>query len=356
MVDGQDLMRQIARAGALMDPGLSDQDVDRLLAGATSRRRRRRRRQMVVTGAASIAVALAVAVWVQRRPDPFQAARPTAEAQRADKRPADPRIIRLIDGSTVVPLDPTTEIAVVADTSDHVSLQLTRGRGRFDVTPRPARTFVVHVGAVTISVLGTRFTIEQVADRVGLSVEHGTVRVEWGVGSTLLKEGDSGWYPPLVMGAEGGSAAARARSQALRRAPLLLASASEKTKEHETAKQLLAAADHARLFGHPEDGAMLLRKLLRDHRNDARAPLAAFTLGRMLLRELATPIEAAAVFAEARRLSPQGPLAEDALAREVEALHQAGAATLAKARAQEYLRLYPDGRRATVVRRMAEIQ
>jgi transmembrane sensor len=124
----------------------------------------------------------------------------------------------------------------------------------------------------------------------------------------------------------------------------------------ESAEQLLAAADDARLSGHPQQAVVLLRRLLRDHRGDARAPLAAFTLGRMLLMELANPIEAAAVFAEARRLSPQGPLAEDALAREVESLSQAGALALAKTRAQEYLRLYPDGRRATVVRRMAGIQ
>jgi len=46
-----------------------------------------------------------------------------------------------------------------------------------------------------------------------------------------------------------------------------------------------------------------------------RAPLAAFTLGRMLLMELANPTEAAGAFAEARRLSPHGPLAEAALAK-----------------------------------------
>jgi hypothetical protein len=58
-------------------------------------------------------------------------------------------------------------------------------------------------------------------------------------------------------------------------------------------------------------------------RSDPRAPLAAFTLGRVLLRELARPREAAAAFAQARALAPRGPFVEDALAREVEAWLQA---------------------------------
>jgi transmembrane sensor len=89
-----------------------------------------------------------------------------------------------------------------------------------------------------------------------------------------------------------------------------------------------------------------LRRLLLEHRADARAPLAAFTLGRILLMELAQPGEAALAFAEVRALAPAGPFAEDALAREAEAWNKAGDAGKAAARAREYLRLYPHGRRA----------
>ena len=119
----------------------------------------------------------------------------------------------------------------------------------------------------------------------------------------------------------------------------------------------MLAADRARLAGHAEQGAELLRKLLREHPDDPRAPLAAFTLGRLLLTELGRPAEAAAAFAQVRRLSPHGAFAEDALAREVEALGKAGLAADARARADEYQRLYPqwaahgdgeDGRRNQV--------
>jgi transmembrane sensor len=89
---------------------------------------------------------------------------------------------------------------------------------------------------------------------------------------------------------------------------------------------------------------------LREHAADARAPLAAFTLGRVLLTELHRPREAAAAFASARALAPSGAFAEDALAREVEAWAKAGEVAQARARAEEYLRLYSRGRRADVVK------
>ena len=118
----------------------------------------------------------------------------------------------------------------------------------------------------------------------------------------------------------------------------------------ETAETLLATADAARLQGRAQEGAALLRRIVQHHRADPRAPLAAFTLGRVLLMELAQPRQAAAAFAEARALAPHGPFAEDALAREVEAWAKAGDDAKARARAQDYLRAYPSGRRVPAVR------
>jgi transmembrane sensor len=113
-----------------------------------------------------------------------------------------------------------------------------------------------------------------------------------------------------------------------------------------SAEDLLGAADTARSAGRRSESVALLRRLLREHRDDARAPLAAFTLGRILLMELAQPGEAALAFAEVRVLAPAGPFAEDALAREAEAWNKAGDAGKAAERAREYLRRYPHGRRA----------
>jgi transmembrane sensor len=369
MFDDQELMQRISSAGASIDPGLSDRDVDRLVAGAARRRWRRRLRRMALTGATAVSLALASLVLLHRGASRSQSGVVASQPQPpvpAPNRLAAERV--LADGSTASALDPAAKITVTQDTKDRAEVVLAHGRGRFDVRPRPARSFVVRAGEVTVTVLGTLFTVERVADRVGISVEQGTVRVEWGVGSAILNEGESGWYPPLVVRTLESSATSpaktsRATTRPVGRSPSLASSQESpstpgpaKIEKAESAEQLLSAADNARLSGQAEQGAHFLRRLLREHRDDARAPLAAFTLGRMLLMELANPIEAAGAFAESRRLSPHGPLAEAALAREVEALDQAGVSALAKDRAREYLRLYPDGRRAAAVQRMAGIR
>jgi transmembrane sensor len=365
MSSSQDLMQRIANAGARMDPGLSNWDVERLVAGARQRRQFGRARRQVLTTAAAFAGVLAVLLLfhgrhVSSRPG-LTVERLVAQVQApvADRANA---ILRLKDGSTAIALDPATEIRVSQDVTDRAELVLSRGRGRFDVKPRPTRTFVVHAGNVTITVLGTLFTLERVADRVGVSVESGTVHVDWGLGSALLEQNNSGWYPPLVISGQDDHKASQEEAPPSRTArsskrSVLGAGQPDPTSPSEatnaeSAADLLLASDKARIAGHGEEAAELLRKLLREHRSDARAPLAAFTLGRMLLMELGRPLEAAGTFADARRLSPGGPFAEDALAREVEAYSKAGVPARAHTRAEEYLHLYPEGRRAAIVRVM----
>jgi TolA-binding protein len=113
--------------------------------------------------------------------------------------------------------------------------------------------------------------------------------------------------------------------------------------------------DLARSGGRPGRAVSLLETFLRHHASDARAPLAAFTLGRLQLTELHRPRRAARAFARARSLSPAGILAEDAVAREVEAWAVAGELQRARAVARVYLRHYPSGRRIAAVRRYADL-
>jgi transmembrane sensor len=123
-----------------------------------------------------------------------------------------------------------------------------------------------------------------------------------------------------------------------------------------SAEGLMLAADAARLSGHAAESVPYFRRLLREHAGDARAPVAAFTLGRILLAELDRPAEAADAFAQARRLAPAGPLAPDALAREVEAAARAGDRARARAKAGEYEARYPNGPRAADVRRVGGLE
>lgn len=108
---------------------------------------------------------------------------------------------------------------------------------------------------------------------------------------------------------------------------------------------LLDAADAARSSGRPDAAVICLRRVLRDHSESPLAPLAAFTLGRVLLEKLAQPLPAADAFAMARALAPEGSLAQDALAREVEAWSKAGRPQEAYKRACLYVVTYPRGRR-----------
>jgi len=346
MVDSSDLMRQIERAGSAIDPGLTDRDVDRLVQGAA-----RRRRQRAIKRAAFAATALALVALVAVRFVPRHATAPQAVAVNDGS-------LRLGDGSLAMPIEPGSSVTVLAESPEHVDLALQRGRARFDVVPSAKRVFSVQAGDVTVTVLGTAFTVERVADRIGVVVERGTVRVDWKVGTRQLHEGESGWFPPLFVESSGEEVSPRTPDPA----PMPSARPHEtkrsapREESGETAEGLLAEADAERAAGHVEQGAAILRRLLRDHAHDARAPLAAFTLGRLLLVELDRPREAATAFAQVRALASRGPFAEDALAREVEAWKRAGDADKVRARAQEYLKNYPSGRRANTVRILSGLE
>ena len=113
----------------------------------------------------------------------------------------------------------------------------------------------------------------------------------------------------------------------------------------------MLAADVARLSAHPGAAVAPLRRLCDRFPKDKRAPVAAFTLGRVLLDELGQAAEAAAAFQKARTLWPSGPLAEDALAREVEAWQRAGRPERARPLAERYLLRFPDGKHTASMRR-----
>ena len=113
---------------------------------------------------------------------------------------------------------------------------------------------------------------------------------------------------------------------------------------------LLEAGDVARLSHHPQEAIAPISRMLSRFPKDPRAPLAAFTLGLVYMQELGRAGDAARAFAQARQLEPEGLMAEDALARQVEAWFRAGESARARATAEEYVRLYPRGRRLQAVR------
>ena len=58
-----------------------------------------------------------------------------------------------------------------------VSFSLDAGRVRFDIRPGGPRRWTVKSGGVTVTVLGTCFTVERTETHTTVSVERGKVRV-----------------------------------------------------------------------------------------------------------------------------------------------------------------------------------
>jgi transmembrane sensor len=332
---------------------------------------------------------------------------PTAAVTRVSAR----QRVRLADGSSALVSSSVGTLDVLRNESAHLELALRSGTAHFEVVPNKTRKFVVTAGSVQVHVVGTVFDVEQGDERVRVAVSEGKVRVETPTGTQFVRGGESAWFDTtgarlsdeaepaadreLAPSTEPGHATADTKAPPLRIADTLPESAPRSSREHAVKSKRLAAkedkpvvapkvswrslcqsgdydaayrllesgtvvenepaalmdaADAARLSNHPEASVAYLRRVLREHSRSPVAPLAGFTLGRVLLERLGQPSEAAEAFASARSIAPQGSLAQDALAREVEAWSKAGNSHEAYERAQLYVQLYPSGRRLRAVR------
>lgn len=362
----------------------------------------RRRAYVKAFGGATlvvVALVLGLAGYQRFYAEPASAAR--------DARPDGPELLRLTDGSLVTGVSREARVEPVEVTPHLVRLRLRTGSARFDVARREDRRFQVQAGDVTVTVLGTAFTVQLAGDSVRVRVERGRVDVAWagvhrelGAGEELVAAAEArAPAPPAARNVETPVPSALEAPPpnevaegtvieldelpapaAAPTAPTLTGSVSsrvswrtlaqdgdyrgafERMTEHgpnavrDEPGDLLFAADVARLSGHPDLAVKKLERVLRAHASDSRAPLAAFTLGRTLLDSLGRPREAAETFAKARMLAPGGALSQDALAREVESWSRAGESGLARARALEYVERYPNGRREKAVRSLGGLE
>ena len=280
--------------------------------------------------------------------------------------PVADRVVRFADGSRVAPIEDA--LVVVSEVHDErVAVQLERGTIDVEVTPRSTREFAIEVGAVRVVVLGTAFRVTRLPDdRVTVSVDRGRVRIHWAGGAAELEAGASGVYPPTndEDALEESSVAARAsrpfRSEHRGVAWRPLAQRGEYAAAFESLQRegdsvvrddvedLLLAADAARLSGHPARALPWLERIERRHARDARAALASFTRGRLLLT-LNRPAQAAEVFERLLARGALGSLSEDVLARAIEAHDRTGNRQRANELGRRYLASFPEGRWRTRV-------
>jgi transmembrane sensor len=347
--------------------------------GVTRKILRRRRLLFAADLAFASACVLALVVFGLGRRAP-SAAQPTALQAAEQQAVVAAPTTTFHDGSVAELVGRDTALRVEQDTPQHVVAHLTGG-ARFRVVPNRQRTFEVQAGPVRVRVMGTTFSVVQLpSGPAQVLVEQGHVQVAWLGGAAELQAGEGGVFPPSearattevspapaalddaqsMPGVTGGPTATGARAGARKgwrdyavkgeyaRAFDELNASRDGVRDE--AADLMLAADVERLSGHPDQAVQPLRELCDRHANDRRAPVAAFTLGRVLLDDLGRPTEAAAAFQRARALWPRGPLAEDALAREADAWERAGRPERARSIADQYLARYPQGRHADAMR------
>jgi transmembrane sensor len=278
---------------------------------------------------------------------------PTETASLA--APATPTAVA-VEAVMVTPLSPETVLEPMPDHNGR-GFELRSGGARFTAPHDAEHPFVVVAGDVVVEDIGTTFTVQYLAsDRLEVAVEQGRVKVRAQGAETEIAAGGMQEFavapvaPEKPSSAPTGPALSPWRPLAERgqydEAHTALKKAGPNAVRDETG-DLLLAADVARLGGYPAEAVPYLERVVRAHSRDPRSGLASFTLGRVLLDELGRPGEAADAFARAR--ASGGPLAEDALAREVEAASRAGDTTRSRELAREYQTLYPKGRRAKAV-------
>jgi transmembrane sensor len=358
--------RELKTALSTIDERWDPQRTERSLHALQRKRTRgrRQRRVLAVVATVSACAALAFALTLTRK-SPLQ---PLAAPAQSSLH------MQLADGSDVSLRDAASQVILDEVSPSRVAVALLAGNARFDVLHREDRVFRVRSGDVTVEVLGTSFELEREATRTRVSVLRGRVAVSWPSGRTELAAGEAGWFPradqpdaaPLdvtphnpkrtarkanVLNVIGVSSAWRepAEQGDFEHAYELLAHAPQPVADN--VEELLLAADTARLSGHAAAALPFLKRVVAEHASDSRAPLAAFTLGGVLMQQLGQPREAEIAYARARELSLNSSLAEDALARQVEATYRAGDTSRARTLASEYLSRYPKGRRIHAVQR-----
>jgi transmembrane sensor len=95
--------------------------------------------------------------------------------------------LTLFDGSKVS-LDAGGVLAPTT-AEDERGARLLQGQAYFDVVPDPGRPFRVQAGAMTVTVLGTGFSVGAHPDGVEVALEHGSVEVRTGSRSQRLQPG-----------------------------------------------------------------------------------------------------------------------------------------------------------------------
>jgi len=379
------------------DDGLDEAKVAELWAsiGVRRRARVRRRRFLSAVGAVAAVAMLAAGLLPPRQRAPVATASlPVPPAVKGPlhlatgvmpetlSAPSGAAQRFALDDGSVVELAPGGRLDIRANTGSAFTAHLD-GSATFDVMPAGPRRWSIVADLVIVDVIGTRFTITEnrtsrakVATEERVAVDHGIVLVRGDSvpgrlrrlvdgESIVVSSGPSLTDPsppstalPSVSATPPSPSHAAPSWHALASGGNYDAAYRQLGREgiaHESSgasvDDLLVLADVARLSAHGAEAVEPLSRVVNEHSTDARAPVAAFTLGRLELDTLAHPALAGSAFARAIALGLPEGLMEDAYARLVEADAKAGDFVAARAARDAYARRYPQGTRSSTIER-----
>jgi len=348
------------RAREWLEPQWNEAHGELLLLQVQERLRHRALLRNILV-AASVVILVGAGVWMGQAQSPANlaspapASQPVPVANAPSQLPAQ-HLLGFQDGSTALLVGDRSTLSVGEQTPEKALSEVRTGKVQFDVVRNPERRFQVLAGQVKVTVLGTRFSVERQDVGAQVFVDEGQVLVEWPSGSQVLRAGEGGYFPraaaPLKQKPRQSWQEHTRRGEYHRAFELLRQVPLSEIKDE--VNELLLASDAARLSGNPTAAVPFLEKVLANHRGDARASLAAFTLGRLQLMDFSEPRNAAKSFELARTLAASGPLVEDALAREVEALWAAGDFAAARDKARLYLASHPTGLRRPFIEHLLQ--
>ena len=381
---------------SLVDP-VDEAAIHRMGERIDSRMHRagpRRFLSLALAGATAVAAIILTASHIHRDAGPLLFS--DGRQLMAMEAGAVAREIALSDGSRIR-LSPGAHLEPLESSGTTFSAIVTQGRADFEVRPGGPRHWVVECGLATVDVIGTEFFCDRAPGRLRLVVRHGAVLVRGervpdrarrlSAGENLelaedarrpLTVADDILAPPaspesasssralaeassagVVKGAAAKSTGRLATARSWRDLArhgrhgeafaTLGTEGLRRESKHLGVNDLFALADVARLSGHPADAVVPLERILTDFASDARAPLAAFALGRLELDSLGQAHAAALAFRKALTLGIPSGLREDVRARLVEAYARSGDTGAARRAADAYLDEYPDGRHVQAI-------
>ncbi|HKP62957.1 MAG TPA: FecR domain-containing protein [Polyangiales bacterium] len=314
--------------------------VARVWSALDARLDRARRKQRALWGAAAAFAIGAAAGLALYLPDAVKRDRSVAAPT--------PQVLQLADGSRVEHAA-GTHVAIESVSAQLVELHMTRGRAQFRVTPNRQRTFLTHAGGYTIRVVGTEFAVELESTAVRVAVTRGEVEVRRDGSADVWRvrageSWDSGSAPAAAVLPPAPPAAVPMQpGAAARPVPAPLA---QKPRRPDAAA-LFQLAQQARADAQILESEHLLAEFLQRFPNDPRASLAAFQLGRTRL-ELG---DARGALAALDRAAGDGnAFAEQVEARRVQALDQLGDREGCRSARAKFLREFPSGSFAELVR------